>query len=319
MRVGELRGGDALVGAAVRRQLAVRAARAPRRGAAGARRGGVPAAPPGRRRRPRDLCHLDLRDVRLRPGVHRRVDAAVGRARRRAAACARTSPTWPPAACARSGSPPATSAATSRPIRRRAGRGSSAPTRRTPGARCGCPQQGWIDFDPTNDRLPTHRHVTVAWGRDYGDVAPVRGVVIGPAADQTLTVEVDVQPRDAVRRSARRRTCAADCCVIGRRAVRLPAARFASRRMAATSAPTASATRRPRLDHEAVRARSPRRRGAFFVYVGMLVPILPTFIEDELGAGELGVGLSLAAFALAAIVARPADRPPRRALRAPPR
>ena len=45
--------------------------------------------------------------------------------------------------------------------------------------------------------------------------------------------------------------------------------------------------------------------GAFFVYVGMLVPLLPTFIEDELGAGELGIGLTIAAFALAAIVARP--------------
>jgi MFS family permease len=45
--------------------------------------------------------------------------------------------------------------------------------------------------------------------------------------------------------------------------------------------------------------------GAFFVYVGMLVPILPRFIEDELGAGELGVGLSIAAFAAAAIAMRP--------------
>jgi transglutaminase-like putative cysteine protease len=55
------------------------------------------------------------------------------------------------------------------------------------------PQQGWIDLDPTNDRLPTNRHVTLAWGRDYGDVAPVRGVVIGPAAEQTLSVEVEVR------------------------------------------------------------------------------------------------------------------------------
>ena len=55
------------------------------------------------------------------------------------------------------------------------------------------PQQGWVDFDPTNDRFPTHRHVTVAWGRDYGDVAPVRGVVIGPVAEQILSVEVEVQ------------------------------------------------------------------------------------------------------------------------------
>ena len=54
------------------------------------------------------------------------------------------------------------------------------------------PQQGWIDFDPTNDKMPTTRHVTLAWGRDYGDVAPVRGVVIGPAVEQTLRVEVDV-------------------------------------------------------------------------------------------------------------------------------
>jgi len=45
--------------------------------------------------------------------------------------------------------------------------------------------------------------------------------------------------------------------------------------------------------------------GAFFVYVGMLIPLLPTFIEDELGGGELGVGLSLAVFALAAVAARP--------------
>jgi MFS family permease len=44
---------------------------------------------------------------------------------------------------------------------------------------------------------------------------------------------------------------------------------------------------------------------AFFVYVGMLVPILPTFIEDELGGGEIGVGLSIAVFALTAVAARP--------------
>jgi transglutaminase-like putative cysteine protease len=56
------------------------------------------------------------------------------------------------------------------------------------------PLAGWVDFDPTNGHLPTDRHVTVAWGRDYGDVTPVRGVVIGPAAEQTLDVAVDVRP-----------------------------------------------------------------------------------------------------------------------------
>ena len=60
------------------------------------------------------------------------------------------------------------------------------------------PDQGWIDFDPTNGHLPADRHITVAWGRDYGDVAPVRGVVIGPTAGQTLSVDVDVRRVGAV-------------------------------------------------------------------------------------------------------------------------
>lgn len=55
------------------------------------------------------------------------------------------------------------------------------------------PELGWVDFDPTNDHLPIRRHVTVAWGRDYGDVAPARGVVIGPSATQRLNVAVDVE------------------------------------------------------------------------------------------------------------------------------
>jgi transglutaminase-like putative cysteine protease len=54
------------------------------------------------------------------------------------------------------------------------------------------PTVGWVDIDPTNDQFPPRRHVTVAWGRDYADVAPVRGVVIGPPAQQSLTVSVDV-------------------------------------------------------------------------------------------------------------------------------
>ncbi|MFZ4719654.1 MAG: transglutaminase-like domain-containing protein, partial [Ilumatobacteraceae bacterium] len=51
---------------------------------------------------------------------------------------------------------------------------------------------GWLEFDPTNDQMPPQRHVVVGWGRDYCDVAPVRGVVIGPNGSQTLTVSVDV-------------------------------------------------------------------------------------------------------------------------------
>lgn len=55
------------------------------------------------------------------------------------------------------------------------------------------PVAGWVDFDPTNGHLPVNDHVTVAWGRDYADVIPVRGVMIGPATDQVLDVAVDVQ------------------------------------------------------------------------------------------------------------------------------
>jgi transglutaminase-like putative cysteine protease len=54
------------------------------------------------------------------------------------------------------------------------------------------PGAGWVDFDPTNAHLPVNRHITVAWGRDYADVTPVRGVMIGPATTQLLDVSVDV-------------------------------------------------------------------------------------------------------------------------------
>jgi transglutaminase-like putative cysteine protease len=55
------------------------------------------------------------------------------------------------------------------------------------------PNAGWVDFDPTNGHLPINHHVTVAWGRDYSDVIPVRGVMIGPPAEQRLQVAVDVE------------------------------------------------------------------------------------------------------------------------------
>ena len=58
------------------------------------------------------------------------------------------------------------------------------------------PDVGWIDADPTNNQIPPHRHVTVAWGRDYGDVSPLRGVVLGPSATQSMTVQVDVTRLD---------------------------------------------------------------------------------------------------------------------------
>jgi transglutaminase-like putative cysteine protease len=54
------------------------------------------------------------------------------------------------------------------------------------------PDHGWLDFDPTNGIVCPARHVTIGWGRDYADVAPVRGVVVGPSSSQSLSVSVDV-------------------------------------------------------------------------------------------------------------------------------
>ena len=52
---------------------------------------------------------------------------------------------------------------------------------------------GWIDFDPTNNLVPTVEHVTLAWGRDYGDVSPINGFIVGGGAHQ-VSVAVDVNP-----------------------------------------------------------------------------------------------------------------------------
>jgi transglutaminase-like putative cysteine protease len=56
-----------------------------------------------------------------------------------------------------------------------------------------CPGVGWVDFDPTNNCLPSDGHITVAWGRDYSDVSPIHGVLLGGARHK-LEVEVDVAP-----------------------------------------------------------------------------------------------------------------------------
>lgn len=58
-----------------------------------------------------------------------------------------------------------------------------------------CPGLGWIEFDPTNDVVPGERHVTLAWGRDFSDVSPIRGVLVG-SGDHRLRVSVDVEPVD---------------------------------------------------------------------------------------------------------------------------
>ena len=53
---------------------------------------------------------------------------------------------------------------------------------------------GWVDIDPTNNCLVDDEHVTLGWGRDFGDVTPMRGVILG-GGEQTLEVRVTVTPR----------------------------------------------------------------------------------------------------------------------------
>jgi transglutaminase-like putative cysteine protease len=55
------------------------------------------------------------------------------------------------------------------------------------------PSDGWVDFDPTNNVIPNVEHITVGWGRDYGDVSPINGFIVGGGAHQ-VAVAVDVKP-----------------------------------------------------------------------------------------------------------------------------
>ncbi|GAA2000265.1 transglutaminase family protein [Microbacterium ulmi] len=52
----------------------------------------------------------------------------------------------------------------------------------------------WLAIDPTNNQWANDRYVTVAWGRDYGDVSPVKGIIFTKAKKSTLRVSVDVAP-----------------------------------------------------------------------------------------------------------------------------
>jgi transglutaminase-like putative cysteine protease len=55
-----------------------------------------------------------------------------------------------------------------------------------------CPEEGWVEFDPTNDNLASSQHIVTAFGRDYYDVTPLRGVIFGGGVSPALRVSVDV-------------------------------------------------------------------------------------------------------------------------------
>jgi len=59
------------------------------------------------------------------------------------------------------------------------------------------PVEGWADFDPTNNLLAAEQHITTAWGRDYSDVTPLKGTVLGGGTGHSLQVAVDVKRLDA--------------------------------------------------------------------------------------------------------------------------
>jgi transglutaminase-like putative cysteine protease len=54
------------------------------------------------------------------------------------------------------------------------------------------PIEGWVEFDPTNNCIASDQHIVTAWGRDYLDVTPLRGVIFGGGEQPLLKVSVDV-------------------------------------------------------------------------------------------------------------------------------
>ena len=59
---------------------------------------------------------------------------------------------------------------------------------------CGA-ELGWIDIDPTNDMFASDEHISIGWGRDYGDICPIQGVFVG-GGDHSMGVSVDVVPQE---------------------------------------------------------------------------------------------------------------------------
>ena len=59
-----------------------------------------------------------------------------------------------------------------------------------------CPENGWVGFDPTNNLQPHLEHVILGWGRDFHDVSPMRGVILGGASHE-VEVQVTMMPAES--------------------------------------------------------------------------------------------------------------------------
>ena len=64
---------------------------------------------------------------------------------------------------------------------------------RMPGSRPGRRSHGWVELDPTNDTRADQRYITLAWGADFADVVPLRGVILG-GRGQSMGIAVSVIP-----------------------------------------------------------------------------------------------------------------------------
>ena len=138
-----------------------------------------------------DLTQRIYRRLHFRQHGDRHLHAGVARAAPSGAACARTSRTSPSPACAGCGLP----------ARYVSGYLLTYPPpgmEKLQGADAShawisvwAPEVGWVDFDPTNGVMPTDEHITVAYGRDYDDVSPISGVLLG-GSRQNMAVAVDV-------------------------------------------------------------------------------------------------------------------------------
>lgn len=60
-----------------------------------------------------------------------------------------------------------------------------------------CPQNGWLDLDPTNDKIANEQFITIGWGRDYQDVSPIAGVLLG-GGEHKVKAEVDMIPEHEI-------------------------------------------------------------------------------------------------------------------------
>ncbi len=59
------------------------------------------------------------------------------------------------------------------------------------------PKMGWTDFDPTNNCIVSDQHITIGWGRDYADIAPMEGIILSSGSHE-LTVSVDVKRQNSI-------------------------------------------------------------------------------------------------------------------------